>query len=268
MKRVSMLFLLIGILMCGATGCGASKAPVQTPKPEQVEESADSEPEEVQAAQEKDPLAISMEELRAANEYKALLKNHGSIAYSTSVYADQDVDNGYLGFDNTLLEKSGDGFSLKNMHAMQSEPETTVYAQVDGVWNRQTQWPGEPLDVEEYESEEETWAAAKVYLNLFSSRIESEQIKDASWQDDAIVLTVETKYEGIDEPFDVYYWVEPTSGELLAINQDIPSGGVYGTVSYITTILYDAAPDWTIEIDYDMAIEAELQAEEMGEDAQ
>lgn len=196
---------------------------------------------------------VTIDDIKAANSYETLLKNHEIVAYEAKQYANQDVDNGYLGYDNTILKTDGDGISYLSSAASQSVPFTVIIEKNEaGSYVQKTQFAGESIVETEYDSEE----AMKEDLNSLwyfdSDDFMNEKITEVSTQDDALVVTTErTPNDGeyASDTITRYYFLNPENYEVYAINEMMPTESDYGEVLTVTSVTYDTEPDFTIEFD-------------------
>lgn len=237
--------------------CGCGKKEVQSEVNVPVvnetvaEREADSENSETVTGNGADNKTVTLEDIKKANSFEELLKNHTQVSYESTQYANLDVDNGYLGFDNTIIRKDNDSISYLSSAASQSVPFTVVIEKnAKGIYTEKSQFAGESIVETAFESEEDMRAALRRLLIFDSDDFLKEKITDQSMQDDALVVTtVRTPDAGEYASGDItrYYFMNPETLEMYAINEVMPTDSAYGNVATNTYVTYDQDPDFSIE---------------------
>ena len=199
-----------------------------------------------------DPYAdVTIENIREANSYDTLLKNHKQVSYEALQYANEDVDNGYLGYDYTVIKTENDSFSYLSSAASQSVPFTVVIEKNEnGDYVQKTQFAGESIVETVYESEDDMKQDLKRLWYFDSDDFADEKITDIGTQDGALAVTTERTPDGGEYASDTitrYYFLNPDNLEIYAIDERMPTESDYGMVMTITSVCYDEDPDFTIE---------------------
>lgn len=206
---------------------------------------------EQQADSQNETLKVTLEEIQTANSYENLLKNHKVVYYRAKQYANEDVDDGYLGFDDVIIENNNGDYSYESAAASQSVPFYDVIEKNEkGNYVEKTQFAGESIVETEYASEDEAKKALSRLWHFDSDEFAAETITSTEMMDDALVATTVRTPKGGEYASDVitrYYFMDPESLQVLAINEYMPTDTDYGTVFTEYHFTYDEEPDFTIE---------------------
>lgn len=203
------------------------------------------------AADENDYLKVTLEEIQSANSFENLLNNHSVVYYKSMQYANEDVENGYLGFDNVILRNNNGDYSYESSAASQSVPFNDMIAKNEaGNYVERTQFAGESIVETEYQSEDEAMKALKRLWYFDTDEFGKESITSSEMKDDVLVVTTVRTPGGGEYASDVItrnYYINTDNLSVVAIDEYMPTETDYGIVLTKYEFMYDKEPDFTIE---------------------
>ena len=198
-----------------------------------------------------DYLQVTLEEIQAANSFENLLKYHDVVYYRAKQYANEDIENGYLGFDDVILKNRNGDYSYESSAASQSVPFFDVIMKnAEGVYTERTQFAGESIVETECGTDEDVKKTLARLWYFDSEEFSKEAITSTQMLDDVLVVETMRAPSGGEYASDVItreYSINTENLTVMAIDEYMPTETDYGIVLTKYEFVYDKEPEFTIE---------------------